>query len=94
MSSEGVELGKALGKLIDELDRELMLAIVTGNPEEVVNVISKAHDLLLARTAKKLKVLLGPLNVRQYLGNLWVDKRIKVRQLADEIQKVIDNTKT
>jgi hypothetical protein len=52
MSREGAELGRALGKLIDELDRELMLAIRLGNPEVVVNVISRAHDLLLARTAK------------------------------------------
>ena len=72
MPKKKSEYQKAAGKLISTIQKEWGNELGNSNAEFSQNVMDAAHDLLQAGSEEKAKELLGPLSVRQFLGDVWV----------------------
>lgn len=87
MSKQKTELQKKIGKLISFIQKEWG----EDGTEFSENVMYSAHDLLQAGTVNNIKVLLGNLTVYQYLGEVWVQRHPKVKNLVADIEDILSN---
>lgn len=82
---------KAAGKLISAIQKEW--GNESGEPTEEFSedVMGAAHILLQAGTEEKAKEILGPLTVRQYLGDVWVQGHPRVKPAISVIEELLEN---
>ena len=69
----------ALGLLISAIQKEWGEQLGEPRAEASEEVMNSAHDLLQAGTAEEVKRVLGPLTLRQYLGEVWVQAHPRVK---------------
>lgn len=48
-----------------------------------------AHKLLQAGTIEKIDEILGAMTIRQYLGDLWVQRHPAVRLALDAVEQAL-----
>ncbi|MFA5985670.1 MAG: hypothetical protein WC782_16745 [Methylococcaceae bacterium] len=62
------------GKLISAIQKEWgeELGLSQSRAEFTESVMSNAHYLLQAGSPDEIKKLISPLNVHQYLGEVWI----------------------
>jgi hypothetical protein len=87
---------KAAGKLIKEINRTWMHNVEYGQPNASHGeaVLTLAHDLLQAIDSRRIKQLLGPRNVKQYLGSLWVESYPEVKACVEQLEQAIASEST
>jgi hypothetical protein len=93
MSKVKTDLQKATGKLISAIQKEWgeELGLGDSRAEFTENVMNNAHNLLQAGSAEEIKKLLGALNVRQYLGEVWVQSHPRVKPFISAIEGLLMN---
>ena len=79
MPRKKTELQKAIGRLISAIQKEWGEQIGEPHAGFSEEVMHSAHDLLQAGSVEEVKKVLGPLTVRQYLGEVWVQAHPKVK---------------
>lgn len=89
MPKKKTELQKAIGKLISEIQKHWGDEIHQVNADFSFNVMDSAHDLLQARTPEKVRELLGPLTVAQYLGEVWVQGHPSVKAKIFDVENLL-----
>jgi hypothetical protein len=90
MSKDKSDFQKAAGKLISAIQKEWGNTLGNPNAEFSENVMDSAHDLLQAGTIEKASELLGPMTVRQYLGEVWVQSHPSVRPAISVIENLLE----
>ena len=81
---------KAAGKLISVIQKEWHEQVGEKAGEETEEIIGKAHYLLQARNAEKMKLLLGNLSVQQYIGDIWLQKHPNVKPYVKALEHAIN----
>ncbi|HED51984.1 MAG TPA: hypothetical protein ENI83_00360 [Gammaproteobacteria bacterium] len=89
MARKKTELQKAAGKLISAVQKEWGDELGEPNAEFSENVMDNAHDLLQAGSVEGIKQLLGPMTVRQYLGEVWVQAHPSVKPAISAIEEIL-----
>jgi hypothetical protein len=86
------EYQKAAGKLISAIQKEWGEELGESSSAEMSeDVMDLAHDLLQAGSAEKAKELLGTMTLKQYLGEVWVQRHPDLKPLIAEIESMINN---
>ena len=78
MPKKKTELERAAGKLISAIQKEWGKETGESNVDFSERVMDSAHDLLQADGPLAVKELLDSLDVRQYLGDVWVQRHPSV----------------
>lgn len=91
MSKKKTELQKAIGKLISEIQKHWGEEIHEANADFSLDVMDSAHNLLQAGTPERVRALLGPLTVAQYLGEVWVQRHPSVKEKIFDIEAILIN---
>ncbi|MBB6338716.1 hypothetical protein FHR59_002979 [Xanthomonas arboricola] len=94
MKKNRSEAARAIGKLISSIQKEWGDELGCGNAEITENVMGAAHKLLQAETSGKLLEELAQLNVRQYLGDLWIQSHPSVKPAITAIENAINKIKS
>lgn len=89
MAKNKTEYQRAAGKLISAIQKEWGGELGESNAEFSEDVMNGAHDLLQAGTAEGARKLLGPLTVRQYLGEVWVQRHQSVRSALEAFEAIL-----
>ena len=84
------EIQKATGKLISAIQKEWGDSLGEPNAEFSENVMDNAHDLLQAGSVEGIKKLLGPMTVRQYLGEVWVQAHPNVKPAILAVEDLLN----
>lgn len=79
MPRKKTELQRALGLLISAIQKEWGAQLGEPHAEFSEEVMNSAHNLLQAGSVEEVRKVLGPLSVRQYLGEVWVQAHPKVK---------------
>lgn len=53
-------------------------------------MICAAHNLLQAGTVEGVKALLGPLTLRQYIGEVWLQGHPKVKPAVADVEALLN----
>lgn len=87
MARKKTEIQKAAGKLISAIQKEWGDELGESNAEFSENVMDTAHNLLQAETAERMKEVLGPMTIYQYIGEVWIQghPRVKTAILSLEV---------
>lgn len=81
---------RAAGKLISAIQKEWGDDLGEGPRADFSErVMGAALDLLKGGTPEKTKTLLGPLFVKQYLGEVWVKSHPEVTQAVLALEELI-----
>ncbi|WP_372176855.1 hypothetical protein ACCQ23_15005 [Xanthomonas axonopodis pv. phyllanthi] len=90
MKKNKSETARAIGKLISSIQKEWGDELGCGNADLTENVMGAAHKLLQAETSGKLQDELAQLNIRQYLGDLWVQSHPSVKPAIAAVENSIN----
>lgn len=52
--------------------------------------MSAAHGLLQAKTAERMKEIIGSKTINQYLGDIWVQKHPEVKLAITRLQALLE----
>lgn len=86
MPKKKTDLQKAAGKLISAIQKEWGEDLGGSCAEFSEEVMSAAHTLLQAASAEEMAAVLGPKSVRQYLGDVWVQKHPSVKPAIESLE--------
>ncbi|WP_221795148.1 hypothetical protein [Oceanobacter mangrovi] len=92
MPKKKTDFQKAAGKLISAIQKEWGEELSEPNAEFSEDVMDAVHDLLQAGTLEKAREVLGPMTVRQYLGDVWVQSHPSVKPAISVIEDLLHNT--
>ncbi|WP_152541485.1 hypothetical protein [Xanthomonas arboricola] len=84
------EAARAIGKLISSIQKEWGNELGTNHSELTETVMGAAHKLLQAEASGSLRRELAQLNVRQYLGDLWVQAHPGVKPQIAKLEEIIN----
>ncbi|UKE62274.1 hypothetical protein KM539_01535 [Xanthomonas translucens pv. poae] len=83
------EFQRAAGKLISAIQKEWGEELGEKNADFSEDVMNAAHDILQCKSSEKLREMLGGKNVRQHLGDVWVQRHPSVKPAIAELERVI-----
>jgi hypothetical protein len=89
MPKKKTDLQKASGKLISAIQKEWGEELGGSSAEFSEDVMSAAHALLQAASAEEMAVVLGPKSVRQYLGDVWVQRHSCVKPAIENLESLL-----
>ena len=89
MPKNKTEVQRAAGKLISQIQKVWGNELGVTNADFSENVMDSAHDLLQAKTAQDIEKLLDTKSVRQYLGDIWVQKHPSVKLAIERLESAI-----
>jgi len=89
VAAKKTEFQRAAGKLISAIQKEWGEGLGEKHADFSENVINAAHDILQCRSSEKLRALLGVKNVRQHLGDVWVQRHPNVKPAIAELERII-----
>ncbi len=89
MPKKKSDFQRAVGKLISAIQKEWGDQLGNPNAEFSENVMNAAHDILQAGSPEKARELLGPLTLRQYLGDVWVQAHPNVKPAISAIEDLL-----
>jgi len=89
MSRYKAEYEKAVGKLISAIQKEWGEELGRSSAKLSEHVMGLAHDLLQARTPDKARELLGPMTLKQFLGEIWLKRHPKVNQALSKVESFL-----
>jgi uncharacterized protein YaiE (UPF0345 family) len=92
MSKKKNELQRAAGKLISSIQKEWGADLGETYAEFSQDVMSAAHVLFQAATAEGMKTVLGQKTVRQYLGDVWVQKHPNVKPAIETLEALLNTS--
>ena len=84
----------AVGKLISANKKEWREELGESTAEYSENVMNSVHDLLQAGTPEKARELLGPMTLRQFLGESWIKKHPNVTNAISAVESHLSNHNT
>jgi len=95
MPKEKTPLSRAGGKLVSAVQKVWISQGGEPNAEFSLDVLDAAHELASASNATSLAEMLGGRSVKQYLGELWVQRYPSIKPeielfesaMRDELQK-------
>ena len=90
MPRKRTELKKALGKLITAIQKEWREQAGEEYAEFSEEVMNSAHILLQAGSVEKVSKVLGPLTLRQYLGEVWLQAHPKVKPAMLVVESLLE----
>lgn len=80
---------RAAGKLISEIQKEWGNELGNTNSEFSEKVMNLAHDILQAGSQEKARQLLGNMNIKQYLGEVWIQAHPRVKPAIRVIEELL-----
>ena len=83
------DLERAAGKLVSAVQKEWGNDLGEVRAEFSEDVVNSAHDLLQASSAGEIRKLLGPRNVTQFLGEIWVHRHPAVRPAIETLEALL-----
>lgn len=89
MAKKKTELQHAIGKLISAIQKEWGNESGEAGADLSEDVMDEAHKLLQAGTVERIGEILGPMTIRQYLGDLWVQRHPAVRPALDAVEQAL-----
>ena len=89
MPKKKTEIQKAAGRLISAIQKEWGDDLGESNADFSEDVMDRAHDILQAGTADRVRELLGPLTVRKFLGEVWVQGHPRVKPAISMIEDLL-----
>lgn len=89
MPKKKTDIERAAGKLISAIQKEWGAELGESYAEFSQDVMSAAHLLLQATTAEEIRNVLGAKNVRQYLGDVWVQKHPNVKPAIEVLESFL-----
>lgn len=84
------ELKQAAGKLISAIQKEWGKETGEPNVDFSERVMDSAHELLQADGPQAVRKLLGSLDLRQYLGDVWVRRHPSVLPAVIAFQEALE----
>ena len=90
MPKKKTELERAAGKLISAIQKEWGNEAGEPNVDFSARVMDSAHELLQADGPQAVKELLGSLDVRQYLGDVWVRRHPSVMPAVVDFEEALE----
>ena len=89
MVAKKAEFQRAAGKLISAIQKEWGEEFGEKNADFSGDVMNAAHDILQCKSHEKLREMLGGKNVRQHLGDVWVQRHPSVKPAIAELERII-----
>jgi len=89
VAAKKTEFQRAAGKLISAIQKEWGEGLGEKNDDFSEGVMNAAHDILQCKSSEKLREMLGGKNVRQHLGEVWVQRHPSVKPATAELERVI-----
>lgn len=86
MAKDKTEVQRAAGGLISAIQKEWGADLGESHADFSEDVMNAAHDLLQAGTVEAMKKILGPMTVKQYLGDVWVQKHPDVKPAIESLE--------
>lgn len=83
------ELQRALGKLISAIQKEWGAQLGEPQAEFSEDVMDSTHHLLQAGTVEGVKEVLGPLTLRQYIGEVWLQGHPQVKPAVAAVEELL-----
>lgn len=83
------EFQRAAGKLISAIQKEWGEELGEKNADFSEDVMNAAHDILQCENSDNLRRMLGGKNVRQHLGDVWVQRHPNVKPAIAELERII-----
>jgi hypothetical protein len=90
MPKKKTDLQRAAGKLISAIQKEWGTETGEPNVDFSERVMDSAHDLLQADGPHAIKELLGARTVRQYLGDVWVQRHPSVMSAVVAFEEALE----
>jgi len=90
MPKKKTELQKAIGQLISSIQKEWGDEAGEGNSNFTETIMDLAHDLLQAGDREGVLKVLGPLNVRQYFGEVWLKSHPRVMEKVLRVEEILN----
>ncbi|MFZ2754482.1 MAG: hypothetical protein WAZ48_13690 [Lysobacteraceae bacterium] len=90
MAKNKTELQRAAGKLISAIQKEWGGDLGETHADFSEDVMNAAHDLLQSGTVEDMKKTLGSLNVRQFLGDVWVQRHPNVKPAIESLEVLLN----
>lgn len=92
MSKNRSEIERAAGKLVSAIQKEWGNDLGEIHAEFSEDVVNSAHDLLQAGSVGEIGKLLGPKNITQFLGEIWVRRHPAVKSAIESLEELLKAT--
>lgn len=89
MAAKKSEFQKAAGMLISAIQKEWGKEFGERSSDFSEDVMNAAHDILRCGNSDGLRAMLGGKNVRQHLGDVWVQRHPNVKPVILELERII-----
>ena len=89
MPKEKTPLQRAAGKLISAIQKIWIAEGGESNADFSLDVMDAAHAIAQARDAKAMLQVLDGKSLRQYLGDVWVQRFPSVKPAIEQLEAAI-----
>jgi hypothetical protein len=89
MAKNKTELQRSVGKLISAIQKEWGQELGGDGADFSEDVLGAAHVLLQAETMDCMREVLAGRSVKQYLGDIWVQKHPSVKPAINAVEQLL-----